>query len=82
MKYLVRITIVHMHTESIQSLAHRLKEAQHSYPARFIFFFGAGASESSGIPIAKWMIRDFKRKLEHRWQLEGQPCDSFDSCFN
>ena len=67
-----------MHTESIQSLAHRLKEAQQSGQQRFIFFLGAGASQSSGIPIASWMIRDFRRKLKEIWKREHRPND-FDS---
>ena len=68
-----------MHTESIQSLAHRLKESQHSELKRFIFFIGAGASESSGVPIASWMIRDFEQNLKKIWELEGRPIGDFHS---
>ena len=68
-----------MHTESIQSLAHRLKEAQHSEPKRFVFFIGAGASESSGIPIASSLTRDFERKLKDIWEQEHQPLGDFHS---
>ena len=68
-----------MYTESIQSLAHRLKEAQNSQPPRFIFFLGAGASDSSGIPIASWMKRDFERKLSVQWKAEGEPNGSFEA---
>ena len=68
-----------MHTESVASLAHRFKEAQDSGRKRFIFFLGAGASESSGIPVASWMIRDFQRKLTETWKLEGCPDGDFCS---
>ena len=66
-----------MHTESIHLLAHRIREARHSEPNRFIFFLGAGASESSGIPTASWMIRDFERKLREVWDSEGRPGSDF-----
>ena len=68
-----------MRTESIQSLAYRLKHSEPNQPPQFIFFLGAGASESSGIPIASWMVRDFKRNLRQVWQSEGQPLDDFES---
>ena len=67
-----------MQTESIQSLAYRLKEAKLSEPKRFIFFLGAGASDTSGIPITSWMIRDFERNLKAIWKLEGQPNINFN----
>ena len=68
-----------MRTESIESLAYLLKQSEPNQAPRFIFFLGAGASESSGIPIASWMIRDFKRKLRQLWQSEGKPLGDFDS---
>ena len=68
-----------MQSESIQSLAHRLKGAQQIGQPRFIFLLGAGASRSSGIPIASWMIRDFQRNLREIWDREGRPSDNFDS---
>ena len=68
-----------MQSESIQSLAHRLKGAQQIGQPGFIFLLGAGASRSSGIPIASWMIRDFQRNLRYVWDREGRPSDNFDS---
>ena len=68
-----------MQSESIQSLAHRLKESQQLEQSRFILFLGAGASHSSGIPIASWMVRDFQRNLRQIWDSEGKPSDTFDS---
>ena len=71
--------VTSVYTESIQSLAHRINQAQHSQPRRFIFFLGAGASESSGIPVASWMMRDFERNLQQLWAAEGQPAGSFEA---
>ena len=68
-----------MQTASIQSIAHRLKESQRRQRPRFIFFLGAGASESSGIPVASWMARDFERNLRQIWQSEGEPGGDFHS---
>lgn len=68
-----------MQTQSIQSLAQKLKSAQLSQSKRFIFFLGAGASESSGIPTASWMIHDFDTRLKKLWNNEGKPDDSFES---
>ena len=68
-----------MQPESIPSLAYHLKEAQQIGQPRFIFLLGAGSSRTSGIPIASWMIRDFKRKLREIWVGEGRPND-LDSC--
>ena len=68
-----------MRSVSIQSLAHHLKESQQLGQSRFIFFLGAGASHSSGIPVASWMVRDFQRNLREIWDKEGQPSDNFDS---
>lgn len=68
-----------MNSESIQSLAYRIKEAQQSGRQRLIVFLGAGASQSSGIPVASWMIRDFKRKLREIWELERRPSEDFES---
>ena len=68
-----------MQSESIPSLAHRLKEAHKIGQPRLVFFLGAGASQSSGIPIASWMIRDFQRNLREIWNREGQPFGHFDS---
>ena len=68
-----------MQSKSIQSLAHRLKEDLEIGQPRLIFFLGAGASQSSGIPIASWMIRDFQRNLRDIWNREGRPFDDFDS---
>ena len=68
-----------MQSESIQSLAHCLKGAQQIGQPGFIFLLGAGASRSSGIPTASWMIRDFQRNLGDVWNSEGRPSDNFDS---
>ena len=67
-----------MQTESIPYLASHLKEGQRIGQPRFIFLIGAGSSRTSGIPIASWMIGDFKRKLNEIWVGEGRPND-FDS---
>lgn len=64
-----------MQTQSMQSIAHRLRQTQQHQPRRFILFLGAGASDSSGIPIASWMIGDFERQLKALWELEHHPCD-------
>lgn len=66
-----------MHTDSIQQLAYRLKEAKRRGQQRFIFFLGAGASESSGIPIAEYMRLDFERKLKEVWESEPSPKKAF-----
>lgn len=68
-----------MHTESIPSLVHRIREAKDSEQQRFIFFLGAGASQSSGIPVASRMINEFQRKLREIWEDEGRPNSDFDT---
>ena len=62
-------------TQSVESIAHHLKQAQDQQRDRFILFLGAGASDSSGIPIASSMVRDFKRELTGIWESEQRPHD-------
>ena len=69
----------HMDSASIQSLAQRLKASQDTEPKRFIFFLGAGTSESSGIPTASWMMQDFRRRLKELWESENRPHGNFQT---
>ena len=66
-----------MDSATIQSLAQRLKASQDAKPKRFIFFLGAGASESSGIPTASGMMQDFQRRLKELWEAENRPHNNF-----
>ncbi len=67
-----------MQTESIQSLAHRIREAKKDGQSRFVLFLGAGASQSSGIPVAGSLVLDIQRKLREVWTTEGSTLE-FDA---
>ena len=67
-----------MQPATIHTLAHLLKQSRHGEPKRFVFFLGAGASDSSGIPVASWMELDFKQNLKSIWKAEGQRLGDFE----
>ena len=62
-----------MNSATIQELAQRLQTSKAYESRRFVFFLGAGASESSGIPTASWIVRDFERQLKALWRSEDKP---------
>ena len=62
---------------SIWSLAQQIKESVRPGGHKIVFFLGAGASESSGIPTAHWMIEDFARQLRKKWVAEGKKKGNF-----
>ena len=60
-----------MKTASIEELAYLMKQANRDGSDKPIFFIGAGASKSGGIPLAKEIVKDILENFDDNYRIKG-----------
>lgn len=60
-----------MKTASIEELAYLMKQAKRDGSDLPIFFIGAGASKSGGIPLAKEIVQDILEKFDDNYRIKA-----------